>query len=267
MSKAAGHKFLPPLVRVLLVFAILIVGCVPSFLFFAWVERNCALPFIPQEAGWPWLYLDLPLWGQVIWNSGLFLGFGLVHSVLAAPGVNKLLSRAIPNQALRATYMIASGICLWSVMALWQHTGIVVWEMGLPPRLTQILSFSIFWCLMILALMQIKRFDLWHFMGLKQVYSRPNELEKMVGSEDLVTTGWYAHFRHPTYFFTCMAFLLTPFMTLDRLTVAIVQIVYLWLAIPHEEAKLITLFGQKYVDYQKRVPALFPRLKGIRTDK
>jgi protein-S-isoprenylcysteine O-methyltransferase Ste14 len=59
---------------------------------------------------------------------------------------------------------------------------------------------------------------------------------------------------------TILAFLITPVMSLDRLMIIIYTCLYALIGIPFEERKLIQIFGQDYIDYQQRVPAIFPFL-------
>jgi protein-S-isoprenylcysteine O-methyltransferase Ste14 len=55
-----------------------------------------------------------------------------------------------------------------------------------------------------------------------------------------------------------MMFLLGPTLSLDRLTLFAAAAAYLSVGIPVEERKLIRLFGEDYVAYRRRVPALLP---------
>ncbi len=50
----------------------------------------------------------------------------------------------------------------------------------------------------------------------------------------------------------------TIYVSLDRVVIFLAMMVYFSFGIPIEEEKLIRIFGQDYVEYRKRVPALFP---------
>lgn len=110
------------------------------------------------------------------------------------------------------------------------------------------------------------KFDPFEFGGLKQLfrkfqcpYSSSNKSEiRTTGCQTLVTTGLFRYCRHPLYTFTLLALILTPVMSLDHLAFVFYTIAYALIAIPIEERKLINIFGQSYIDYQKRVPAIFP---------
>ena len=82
--------------------------------------------------------------------------------------------------------------------------------------------------------------------------------KRTTGNQTLITTGLFRYCRHPLYLFTILAFAITPVMSLDRLAIIIYTYVYAVIGIIFEERKLVKIFGQAYVDYQQRVPAIFP---------
>jgi protein-S-isoprenylcysteine O-methyltransferase Ste14 len=71
----------------------------------------------------------------------------------------------------------------------------------------------------------------------------------------------YRFVRHPLYVGWMMAFWATPTMTAGHLLFAFVLTAYMLIAIPIEERDLVALFGDKYQQYRKQVPALLPRLR------
>lgn len=90
------------------------------------------------------------------------------------------------------------------------------------------------------------------FMGLKKEES-----------QELKTTGLQAEVRHPLYSGTILLFvgyvLFNPMLT--SLVVLLALIVYLPFGIYWEEKKLNATYGNDYLEYKQKVPALFPRLK------
>ncbi len=235
-------------------------GLLPSLLFFAWVERNASLPWLPIELGWPWFVMtEESPWLRATWNFGLVLAFGGIHSVLAQPAAHRVLERLIPLQAVRSFYLAATGISLLLLMGFWQHTGLILWivPMGFLPL--QITSVVLFWALLLLAGKQVARHDPLEFVGIRQLYRSASELKAPRPATQLITSGIYSQVRHPIYSFTLLAVLLTPFMTLDRMALLVAMVTYLVPAIRLEERKLIGIFGDRYLEYRKRVPAIFPR--------
>jgi methanethiol S-methyltransferase len=82
--------------------------------------------------------------------------------------------------------------------------------------------------------------------------------ERTTGVHSLITSGLFRLCRHPLYLFTLLAWLITPVMSLDRLAFITYASLYVVVGIPIEERKLVKIFGQSYVDYQRRVPAIIP---------
>lgn len=225
-------------------------GLILSILFFIWVERNCSLPWLPVELGWPWIHFQSDsLIVQLIWNTFLFLTFGLLHSILASAHALKLFS----PHTRRAFYVGFSGLSLFSVMALWQNTGIIVWQLPLSWNILTALSLVLYWPpLFATQVLMGRTFDLQEFLGFRQINGED------LRTEPLRTDGIYGWVRHPMYAATIFAFVVTPFMSLDRLLLSGVMIFYLIVAIPFEERKLVRAFGESYLTYRKKVPAFIP---------
>jgi protein-S-isoprenylcysteine O-methyltransferase Ste14 len=237
-------------------------GILPSLAFFAWVERNASLPYVGIEWGWPWISLQTwPTAALAAWDFGLFLAFGVIHSLFAQTAVQRALERVFPPQAIRTVFMCVTGASLIALMGFWQNTGVVLWSAPLGFYFNNSLSFVVFWSFMAACGWVMNRFDPFQFVGLRQIYMSSSELARTEGTPQLETGGIYARVRHPIYTFTLLAFLLTPFMTLDRMVVFAATATYLAFAVPVEERKLIALFGPSYEVYRKRVPAVFPRLR------
>lgn len=74
----------------------------------------------------------------------------------------------------------------------------------------------------------------------------------------LVTTGLYAHLRHPRY--TGYFLILDGWFFVSGFVAFSLAAFLLLLVIPIEERELKRRFGQAYVHYMKNVPAFFPRL-------
>ena len=255
---------LKPPTRIFWLFANVLFGLLPSLAFFVWVERNASLPAaFGFELGWPWLSLvTWPVPALAAWDAALFLGFGFLHSLFAQLPVQRVLTRVLPPQAVRSFYMGVTGLSLLALMGLWQNTGVVLWLLPLPTQTVNLLSLVLFWGLMAGSLRVVMRFDALSFVGLRQLYQSRAELTQPAAAGDaervLDTTGLYAWVRHPIYLLTSLAFVLTPFMTLDRALLFGAMALYLAFAIPVEERKLVALFGAAYQDYRRQVPAVVP---------
>ncbi len=92
------------------------------------------------------------------------------------------------------------------------------------------------------------------FLGMDAFWQPRTEMN----ADHLVTGGYYRFVRHPIYSFTLLFLWLMPWMSSNWLGLASGSTLYILLAIPLEERKLLAEFGTAYRDYQQRVPALFP---------
>ncbi len=255
-------------VRWLWLSAWLVLGAAPSAAFFVWVERNLALPSAWNPFSWPWV--DLTAWvgpdawivGS-LWNASLFGFFGLAHSALAQPKFRDFLTRIVPPQAIRALYVMVSGSLLLAVMGLWQHSGRVVWAASMPQSQAYVFSAVLFWGFMGGTAWALRKFDALEFIGVWQLFQKSQTVRASwspSGNLPLHQEGLYGWVRHPIYLFTLAAMLVTPVMSWDRLWLFLLNAIYLIFAIPIEERKLIQIWGDRYLAYKKRVPAVLPRL-------
>lgn len=243
--------------------ALLVLGLLPSLLFFIWIERNCSLPFLPVELEWPWVsWLHMPLGFRAAWNVSLFLLFGVFHSVLAQKKTKFILARWIPPQALRAFYVIFSGLTIFLLMALWQPLGVLLWVAPFSWAANVLISVIVYWSLMLVAALSVGRLDGLGFMGIKQLGLPAGQIDphgEVAGNHHrLITSGWYRRVRHPLYLFMLLAIFITPVMPLDRVVLGLAFLIYLAFAVPVEEKKLVERFGAEYREYQKKVPAVVP---------
>jgi protein-S-isoprenylcysteine O-methyltransferase Ste14 len=164
----------------------------------------------------------------------------------------------IPSQALRAIYIGVTGASLLALMGLWQNTGVIVWSLPGDPVRVSLISMGIYWILLLSGFSVLARFDLFEFLGLKQIYLPKCTARVSDTGQSLHRSGIFSKVRHPVYLFTLLAILLTPMMSLDRLLLAGGIGLYLSVAIPIEERKLIKEFGRAYTTYRTQVPALIP---------
>jgi methanethiol S-methyltransferase len=237
----------------------LTLGGVPTLLFFAWVEQDAALPAVGRWLGWPWVDPGIAsVAGRSLWNVGLFALFGFTHSFLAQVGVQAWLRTVVPASATRSFFLAATGTVLLLMMGLWQPTGEVVWRLPVSPRAEEAIAAATFAVSAVLVLWVVIRLGFWDFLGWSQLFRPAAESARTAGTPALRTTGIYGYVRHPVYTGLLAMFLLGPTLSLDRLTLFLAASAYLAVGIPVEERKLIRLFGDDYVEYRRRVPALLP---------
>ena len=191
-------------------------------------------------------------------NVGLLGLFGIQHSVMARPAFKRWWTQFVPKPLERSTYVLMSSLCLIALFYFWQPLGITIWHVQNP--IGQVILYSLFafgWLLVLVSTFLINHFDLF---GLRQAYLY------LLGKEytplKFATPGPYKVVRHPLYVGWFFAFWATPTMTATHLLFALITAAYILVAIQLEERDLITVHGEDYVNYRRRVPMLVPFSKG-----
>jgi len=182
--------------------------------------------------------------------------YAALHSLLASlwakAGVQRLAG-ATGARFYRLGYNIIGAITLLPVLAIPAiQPGPVLYVVPSPLSWLFLAGQAAAVIVVVAGLLQT---DLWHFLGLRQVSEDPEDQ-----SAQIVTTGLYGYVRHPLYS-AGLAFLwLTPFMTTSLLVLYAGLSLYLYIGSLFEERRLRLEFGQRYADYQRRVPRLLPRV-------
>lgn len=95
----------------------------------------------------------------------------------------------------------------------------------------------------------------------------------LVKNDELTTTGPYAHLRHPLYLGTLMTATGFAILVGGWLTLIVLAAVWPWFAFHYfprkersESARLEASHGERFVRYRREVPALWPRLRGWRSE-
>lgn len=175
-------------------------------------------------------------------DAALFSGFALHHSLLAREAFQRRLSRFVPADMMRTTYVLVASLLLTLTCLLWRPIGGTVYVVTGPVAVlleaAQISGVA-------LTLLAVRRISLRELAGLD---IPPHAPEAPVRHD-----GPYRLVRHPMYLGWVLIVGATPLMTADRLLFATLSIGYLAVAIPFEEAGLRRKFGEPYRAYQRAV--------------
>ena len=203
--------------------------------------------------------IDGPLVGSLatalLIDVGLLGLFAVQHSVMARQGFKRWLTRVVPAEAERSTYVLASSVALLLLFWQWQPIGGVVWSIESPVG--QAVAYTIFaagFATVLVCTFLINHFDLF---GLRQSWLAL--LDRPYTPLRFTTPGPYRVVRHPLYVGWFLAFWATPTMTATHLLFALATSAYILIAIQLEERDLVAAFGE-YEQYRRRVPMLIPRL-------
>jgi protein-S-isoprenylcysteine O-methyltransferase Ste14 len=218
-----------------------------SFLYAIGFIGNFAVPkSMDSAASGPWqtaLWIDL----------GLLSLFALQHSVMARPAFKRVLTKVVPVEAERSTYVLASSLALLFLFWQWRPLGGTVWEVENKVGAALLYGgFAFGWLLVLISTVVINHFDLF---GLRQVW---RQLQGKPQAGLRFTTPWlYRVVRHPLYVGWFFVFWCTPVMTVTHLLFAVMTTTYILVAIRFEEHDLMTVHPE-YVAYRKQVPMIVP---------
>jgi methanethiol S-methyltransferase len=191
----------------------------------------------------------------LILDLALIAMFGVQHSVMARQGFKRAWTKIVPATAERSVYVLASSLTLIVFVMFWAPIPTVVWSVGAPMAYVLWAIFALGWGTVLLSTFLINHFELF---GLQQAWH--NLRNRAAAAPQFHTPLLYRFVRHPLYLGFVLAFWATPVMTIGHLVLAAGMTVYIVVAIGYEERDLISLFGEQYSDYRRRVGMLVPGL-------
>ncbi|MBI2837236.1 MAG: hypothetical protein HYX75_02915 [Acidobacteria bacterium] len=188
-------------------------------------------------------------------NALLFFAFGASHSLLARIHAKKWIARITGESAVRALYVVVSGLALAFLLYLWRPLGGELWSSRGASYwiLTSLYGFCV------LGLVYTTTYiDYAEFVGLRAIkcWIRGQPPRPPAFS----VSGPYAYCRHPMYLWLLMALWIGPTMTLGRFEFAVLGSVYLFVGTIFEERNLRQELGTVYDLYRDNVPMWIPRL-------
>lgn len=198
-----------------------------------------------------------PTGSPLLVNISLLLLFGVQHSVMARPGFKSLLTRVLPQSWERSTYVLATAVVLLLMVWYWQPMTGSIWSV--ENATGRSLVTGLYWGGWLITVAATFMLNHFHLFGLQQSFitDDPNGSTK-----EFRTPFFYSFVRHPIQTGVVIAMLATPDMTVSRFVLATGMLVYVAVGLYFEERDLLTLFGDTYREYKKRVPAVLPFIGG-----
>ena len=191
-----------------------------------------------------------------VWAHGLYAlawaGFGLGHSLLAAPAVKARLSlgpytRLAYNAAalVHLALVLALGYWLLPDPVVFDRPGWLVAGQGVAAAL----GLGVF-------LWGLSGYDLGRFAGTAQIHAHRAGVT-LAEDEPLRIAGANRWVRHPLYA-GALPLLWGGVADERALATALWATLYLLAGMANEERKLLALYGEAYREYKRNVPALLP---------
>jgi protein-S-isoprenylcysteine O-methyltransferase Ste14 len=181
--------------------------------------------------------------------------WGALHSLMAGPRAKQWLHQRIGSPAdrgYRLSYNVIAVVTLLPVLAIpARFPGLTLYQ--IPPPWVFIST-----AVQILAVLAIV-FTLLQtgapsFLGVRQLFEPQGS-----NVSRLQVSGFYRFIRHPLYTAGLAIIWLSPVMTTSSLALFLGFTLYIVIGSRFEERQLVAEFGEPYLEYRQKVPALIPR--------
>ncbi len=211
-----------------------------------WLRLLYGLPQPVPRGGLAPLALDLLLAVQ----------FALSHSLLARGFGRRLLNRPFGPAAERPLYVLITGLSLCLLVLAWRPSGPLLWEWPgwtrLIPRILQLGGLALVaWGSLVVGSGQL--LGLPHLRALETGAREPQT--------EFTALPPYSQIRQPINLGFLLLIVGMPEVSLDRLVLALVFIVWIFLVAPIEERDL-EIEHDGYASYRERTPRWLPRMRG-----
>ena len=182
--------------------------------------------------------------------------FAVAHSLFAASRTKEAFSRFAGRElrSYRLLYNLASLAMFGWVMAAYRTSPLLY----SAPEVWSWVMYAAQLSVAVVLFRCVRQTGSGDFLGINQLRSANAQPRK------LVTSGWYAHVRHPLYLYSMLFLVLNPVMTAQWLLLTIFSGAYFIVGGMIEERRLLEEFGDEYRIYRQRVPFMIPSVKGVK---
>jgi methanethiol S-methyltransferase len=190
------------------------------------------------------------------WNTLAAVAiYGALHSLLASQRAKNAARRLLGPRSdrwYRLAFNLQAGLLFIPVLiVVAAFPGTVLYRMDVPWL---ILAVGVQLAAVITLGIGLIQTDALHFLGLRQLLAPDPDQPPQ-----LVVSGLYRWVRHPLYTAGLAFIWFTPWMSTSILAMNLGLTAYILIGSIFEEGRLLSEFGQAYIDYQNRVPRLIPR--------
>lgn len=186
--------------------------------------------------------------------------YGIIHSWLASQTIKALIRNWVGDRIYHGFYRI--GFNLFALMSILPivllvmlRPGGVVWSLNLNWRFPLLVIQMVGIAGFAASSLQI---DLLRFLGISQLFAYLRGDPLPLPDERLKTGGVYALVRHPLYLFSILLIWPVTTMTEAYLGFCIGTTLYFIVGSVYEERRMMSAFGEVYVQYRARVPWMLP---------
>ena len=187
----------------------------------------------------------------------MWVGYCLLHSFLISIRFTDLMTRLLKNYyAFYRIFYVSISLAL--LIPLIDYTAQldnnVIINYGMALTIVRYIHISgsllmFFWAFFF-------DYDSLSFFGIRQALNF-GKIKKINHSEDIKKNGLLGIIRHPMYL-AVMIILWCQIFTMSDIIVSTILTIYIIIATRLEEKKLVSEFGDAYVNYQQQVPMFIP---------
>ncbi|KAK9696048.1 hypothetical protein QE152_g32153 [Popillia japonica] len=163
-------------------------------------------------------------------NMCLLSTFILLHSLMAHHTFKQMLGSYITD-IQRSIYVITTALSIQLLLRYWHVIpDIVLWKFTLkssPVLWIYCIIHATFWLLIYVGCICV---DINELLGIKQVYYKLKGLPDPLSQKSYQLRKLYGHMRHPGFSSLSAILWITPIMSLDRLLLATVLTLYMYIA-------------------------------------
>jgi len=189
--------------------------------------------------------------------------FAVSHSILASHKFKLEITKILGDKIAfyRLFYNILSILFFMFIYFLLPKPNYLIYDLTFPFDITIVILQIISGIFLIWA---AKAINIKEFLGISQIirfWKKEYSLDDLDEKMELIVDGPFKYSRHPIYLFSSLFLILRPTMDFFYLVFLINMILYFYIGSYYEEKKLLTIFGNDYLEYQKNVPKIFPKIK------
>jgi protein-S-isoprenylcysteine O-methyltransferase Ste14 len=168
-------------------------------------------------------------------------------------GFKEWITRRINPVYYSALFSIASGLALFMLLLLWQKSDYIIlipldWLIWVSQAAFLFSIVGFIW-----GIRSLGSFDPYGLGSIRRALKG-----KTTRPSPFIIKGPYKYVRHPLYSFFILMIWSHPYLTLDRLLFNFCWTLWIIVGSYWEEKDLVSVFGEAYLDYRKRVPMLIP---------
>ncbi|MCA9039937.1 MAG: hypothetical protein KDA65_06255 [Planctomycetaceae bacterium] len=184
-----------------------------------------------------------------LWRDALLaLQYAIPHSLLLMPAVKKRLTRWIPSSFYGCFYCVATCAGLLITFNFWRSSTTVIWQLNGNAAIGATLLFYGAWGSLLYSLSLT---GLGYQTGLTQWWYWLTKTKQP--HREFAPHSLYRFLRHPVYLSFMGLLWFTPFMTLDRLLLAVLWSIYIFIGSYLKDERLAFYIGAPYRNYQRQV--------------